>query len=82
MANSAATKAESWGGVRVMIGGLAFQVLSMTIFVLICAIFFLNVRKDKVRQRATNWAAGKVDPPSQHIKGYGSFVISEPFKSP
>jgi len=77
VANTAATKAGYWSGVRVMISGLAFQVFSMTIFVLICAIFFLNVRKDKARQKATNWAAGKVDPPSQHIKGYSSFVISK-----
>lgn len=74
MADSAATKADSRQGVNVMIGGLAFQVVSMTIFVLVCSIFFLNVRKDLVRQKATNWAAGKVDPPTQHIKGYSTFV--------
>ncbi|KAH8598954.1 RTA1 like protein-domain-containing protein [Bisporella sp. PMI_857] len=75
MANNASSKKESWGGVRVMIIGLAFQVFSMSIFVIVCAIFFLNVRKDRVRQKATNWAAGKVDPPQQHVKGYKTFVV-------
>ncbi|KAG9244915.1 RTA1 like protein-domain-containing protein [Calycina marina] len=75
MANAASTKEESLRGVHVMLGGLAFQVFSMTIFMLICAIFFLNVRKDQIRQKATNWATGKIDPPAQHIKGYSSFVI-------
>ena len=74
IANNAKTKEESNKGVNVMIGGLAFQVFSMTIFMLICCIFFLNVRKDNIRQKATNWAAGKVDPPSQHVKGYTTFV--------
>jgi hypothetical protein len=74
IANNAATKADSRTGVNVMIAGLAFQVFSMTAFSLVCAIFFLNVRKDLVRQKATNWAAGKVDPPTQHIKGYSTFV--------
>ena len=82
MANSAATKADSIHGVHVMIIGLAFQVVSMAIFVLICSIFFLNVRKDQVRQKATNWAAGKVEPPTTHVKGYAGFVIGMSSPSP
>jgi len=75
MANSAATKKASILGVRIMIGGLAFQVFSMTIFVLVVSIFFLNVRRDQVQRKTNACASGKVDPPSQHIEGYSTFVI-------
>ena len=77
MADTASTRAGSRTGVNIMVGGLAFQVASMTIFILVCATFFLNVRKDLIRQKATNWAAGKVDPPTQHVKGYSTFVWGE-----
>ena len=60
-----------------MVAGLAFQIVSMTFFMVLVGSFFLRVRKDLARQRATNWAAGKVDPPTAtHVRGYSTFVWS------
>jgi len=76
MADAASTLADSNNGVHVMVGGLAFQIVSMTFFMILVASFFVRVRKDLIRQRATNWAAGKIDPPSKHVRGYKVFVWS------
>lgn len=76
MADTAADKKAANNGVHIMVAGLAFQIVSMTFFMILVAVFFLRVRKDKIRQRATNWAAGKVDPPAPHVRGYGLFVWS------
>lgn len=74
MANMATTRASSIHGVRVMVIGLALQVLSMVVFMIICINFSMNVRRDRVQQQVSNWAAGKVDPPTEHVSGYAGFV--------
>lgn len=61
-------------GVKVMVGGLAFQSVSMVCFIILVGTFFLRVRKNKIKQRADNWAAGKVDPPVTTVRGYSLFV--------
>jgi hypothetical protein len=76
IADMSTTKSGSNTGVHIMVGGLAFQIVSMTFFSILVASFFLRVRKDLARQRATNWAAGKVDPPTTHVHGYSTFVWS------
>jgi hypothetical protein len=76
IADTAANKQASNKGVHIMVAGLAFQIVSMTFFVVLVLAFFLRVRKDLARQRATNWAAGKVDPPTAHVRGYSTFVWS------
>lgn len=84
IADMAGNPTDADKGVKIMVGGLAFQIVSMTFFMVLVAVFFFRVRKDLIRQRATNWAAGKVDPPTTHIKGYSTFVwsmLSFPFNT-
>jgi hypothetical protein len=76
IADMSTTTTGSNKGVHIMVAGLAFQIVSMTFFSLLVGAFFLRVRKDLARQRATNWAAGKVDPPTAHVRGYSTFVWS------
>lgn len=76
IADTSASKEQSNTGVHIMVAGLAFQIVSMTFFMVLVGSFFLRVRKDLARQRATNWAAGKVDPPTTSVKGYSTFVWS------
>lgn len=76
IANAAKKNEDRDKGVHIMVAGLIFQVVSMTFFMLLVGIFFLRVRKDMARKRATNWAAGKVEPPTTQIRGYSVFVWS------
>lgn len=77
IADTSSNKEQSNKGVHIMVAGLAFQIVSMTFFMVLVGSFFLRVRKDLARQRATNWAAGKVDPPTAtHVRGYSTFVWS------
>jgi hypothetical protein len=50
LADTAATKAEEWEGVHIMIAGLALQVVSLLTFSALCAHFAWRLRNAGVRK--------------------------------
>jgi hypothetical protein len=79
IADQASTKEGRNNGVHIMVGGLSFQIISLTLFISLAAEFFLKVKKDRARMRSTNWAAGQGPPTSP--KGYKTFVWGASFVS-
>jgi hypothetical protein len=63
-------------GVHLMVAGLSFQVLSILIFMALCAEFFWRVKNDRKQTVALDWAPR--DPTSRHLKVflYGMFLSS------
>jgi hypothetical protein len=77
LADTAANLASATTGTNVMVAGLSFQVVSLTVFCLLCAEFFWRVKADRKQVRATNWAAGSVEKPHSDIKGFKTFLGSK-----
>ncbi len=75
LAETANDKATSKAGTNIMVGGLAFQVASLTLFSVLAAEFFWKVKGDRKHIRATNWAYGVSEKPEGDIDGLKTFVI-------
>lgn len=69
------------GGVHLMVAGLSFQVLSILIFMALCAEFFWRVKKDRT-PIGSGWATR--DAASRHFKLfiYGIFLSQTPAPTP
>jgi hypothetical protein len=74
VADNAASLDAANTGVNVMVAGLCFQLASLTLFSLLAAEFFYNVKKDRKQIRNTNWAAGKVEHPPTDVSGLKIFI--------
>jgi hypothetical protein len=59
IADTASTTYGSHQGTHVMVGGLAFQVLSLLLFIALATEFFLNVRRDRRIERVLNGNASE-----------------------
>ncbi|KAG0649575.1 Himeic acid A biosynthesis cluster [Hyphodiscus hymeniophilus] len=67
IADEASTKAGRSEGVNIMVAGLAFQVVSLLLFMGLAAEFFLKVKKDRSQIRSTSGLGASP-------KGYKAFV--------
>jgi hypothetical protein len=69
------------GGVHLMVAGLSFQVLSILIFISLCAEFFWRVKINKKQNAASNGWTTREGPSSRHFKLFifGMFSPCRPF---
>lgn len=74
LAQTASTLNGSKTGANVMVVGLAFQVISLTVFIGLVGEFLLNVRRDRMVLRATNWAKRTVASPPPDVRGFKVFL--------
>jgi len=74
LADTAATLEGAKTGENVMVAGLAFQVISLTVFILLAGEFLWNVRRDRKTLRVTNWAKGSVERPPPDTRGFKIFL--------
>ncbi|KAH7380939.1 RTA1 like protein-domain-containing protein [Cadophora sp. MPI-SDFR-AT-0126] len=76
LAETANDRATSKAGTNVMVGGLAFQVASLAVFIGLAAEFFWRVKADRKHIRATNWAYGVPEKPAGDIDGLETFLYA------
>ncbi|KAK0122677.1 hypothetical protein ONS96_009714 [Cadophora gregata f. sp. sojae] len=76
LAETANDRATSKTGTTVMVGGLAFQVASLVVFIALAAEFFWRVKADRKHIRATNWAYGMPEKPAGDIDGLKTFLYA------
>ena len=67
IADQASTKSGKNEGVHIMVAGLAFQVVSLVLFMSLAAEFFLRVKKDRAQIKKTSGLPASP-------KGYKAFV--------
>ncbi|KAG9236967.1 putative RTA1 domain protein [Amylocarpus encephaloides] len=79
LANSAASKEGIKTGENVMLAGLSFQVISLTVFIGLCLVFFWNVFTDRKAIETVLWAQGKVERPTPDVRGYKLFLSGMSF---
>jgi hypothetical protein len=60
-------------GTHIMVAGLSFQVISLVLFMILAAGFFLRVKKDRAQNGAMNFALGIASSPSES-KSMRNFV--------
>ncbi|TVY32923.1 Sphingoid long-chain base transporter [Lachnellula occidentalis] len=71
-----ADTASAKSGTDVMVAGLAFQVISLALFIGLAGEFFWNVRRDRLVLRATNWAKRSVERPAPDAGGFKFFLAA------
>ncbi|TVY84579.1 Sphingoid long-chain base transporter RSB1 [Lachnellula suecica] len=80
LAETASTLDGAKTGENVMVAGLSFQVISLTVFIALAGEFLWNVRRDRKILQATNWAKGNVERPPPDARGFkiflGAFVLA------
>ena len=77
LANTANTKSAMDVGEDVMLAGLSFQVISLSVFICLSAIFAWNVAVERKAIKLVNWSRGKVERPPPDVEGFKIFLAGE-----
>jgi len=74
LADTASTLDSAKTGENVMVAGLAFQVMSLTVFIGLVGEFLWNVRRDRMVLRVTSWAKRSVESPPPDARRFKLFL--------
>ncbi len=80
IADTAATARGSQQGTHIMVGGLAFQVLSLLLFIALATEFALNVRRDRRVEGTASKEAGDINGHSE--KSFKHFLFGKHLSFP